>query len=179
MEYLEHSEEIVGYKVCIMQKPAFKVTGYTLLVPPQLDEMIPQFWSQVTNDGRLELLKNASSTRPWVLGLGSWDPECGKKGQRYTICIEATEYTDFTSLAAKHPLFTKEIGASDWMCFQTAQQVYEGRFWKDDPYRMMKKLGYLFHASDLSLGLHFDAYPPDYDLVHHSAMEFWLTVRKK
>jgi len=44
MEYLEHCEEIVGYKVYIMQKPAFKVTGYTLLVPPRSDDMIPQLW---------------------------------------------------------------------------------------------------------------------------------------
>ena len=43
MVYLEHSEEITGYKVYIMKKPAFKVTGYTLLVPPGLDDLIPQF----------------------------------------------------------------------------------------------------------------------------------------
>jgi hypothetical protein len=82
MEYLEHCEEITGYKVNTVHRPAFKVTGYSLLVPPQSDEMIPQFWSQVASNGKLALLKNASSVRPWTLGLGSWDPECEKHGQR-------------------------------------------------------------------------------------------------
>jgi predicted transcriptional regulator YdeE len=162
-----------------MQRPAFKVTGYTLLVPPRSDEMIPQFWRQITADGRLELLKNASSNPPWILGLGSWDPECEKHGQRYTICIEATEYTDFTPLAEKYSLFTKEIGASDWMCYQTTQKIYDERFWKDNPYKMMKKLGYLFNGADFSVGLHFDAYPPDFDNESNPAMEFWITVKKK
>jgi len=89
METLEHSLAIIGYKVRIRKRGAFKVMGYTILVPPHSDDLIPQFWREVADDGRLEILKNASSVRPWILGLGSWDPECEKHGQRYTICIEA------------------------------------------------------------------------------------------
>ncbi len=94
MEYLGQSLEITGYPVKIQHRGAFKVTGYTILVPSRSDAMIPQFWHEVTADGRLDALKRASAVPPWVLGLGSWDPECEKGGQRYTICIEETEHTD-------------------------------------------------------------------------------------
>ena len=99
MEYLGQSLEIAGYPVKIKHRGAFKVTGYTLIVPPRSDAMIPQFWHDVVADGRLDLLKKASSVPPWVLGLGSWDPECEKHGQRYTICIEETEHTAWSQLA--------------------------------------------------------------------------------
>lgn len=178
MQYIEHSESLTSYRVKSMRRTAFRVTGYTLIVPPQSDEIIPKFWREVTSDGRLSQLANASAVRPWILGLGSWDPECEKHGQRYTICIEETEHTDFTLIAREHRLFTKEIGASDWMCFEMTQRRYDEAFWNDNPYAMMKKLRYRFHAGDLSVGLHFDAYPPDFDAATNPAIEFWITVAK-
>jgi predicted transcriptional regulator YdeE len=178
MEDLQKSEEITRYRAKIMRREAFKVAGYTIIVPRRSDEMISQFWCDVAADGRLESLKEASSVAPRVLGLGPWDPECERHGQRYTICIEETEHTDFTQLAQAHDLFTKEIGASDWMCFEITQSILDEQFWKDNPYKMMKKLGYQFHEGDYSVGFHFDAYPPDYDPESNPAMEFWITVRK-
>jgi len=179
MEYLERSEEIVGYRVKIMHREAFKIRGYTLIVPEHKEYLVPQFWNEISADGRLEKLKKASSVQPWVLGLGTWDAECEKRGYRYTICIEETEHTDFTSLAQEYTLFTKQIGASDWMCFELTEKKGEERdFWKDNPYVMMKKLGYRFNARDDSVGLHFDAYPPDHDPESNPVMEFWITVAK-
>jgi predicted transcriptional regulator YdeE len=171
--------EQVGYEVSIFQKAAFQVAGYTIVIPPGEEHTIPAFWAQVEADGRLETLEKASGSSPWVLGLGSWDPECEKKGQRYTICIEVTEHTDFTDLVRKHSLFTKQIGASDWMCFKLTGAPGDTNFWQDDPYRMLKELGYIFHAKNYNLGLHFDAYPPGHDDVVNPALEFWITVKKK
>jgi len=187
MNYIENSEGIAGYKVKIWEREAFRVTGYTILVPPGRPGMNKprELWDAIIADGRLEKLRSASSVRPWVLGLGSWDPECEKKGFRYTICIEETEHTDFTQLAREYSLFTKEIGASDWMCFEMSQGKYDERFWKDNPYKMMGPLGYRFHdkEGDFSVGLHFDAYPPDFGHggnanPEHSLMEFWISVIK-
>ncbi|MCL4507276.1 MAG: GyrI-like domain-containing protein [Chloroflexi bacterium] len=178
MEYIEHSESITGYRVKVMPRGAFTVKGYTLIVAPQADALIPAFWREVEADGRLARLRSASLVSPWVLVLGSWDPECPRQGQRYTICIEETGQTDFRRLAGEHSLFSKEIGASSWMIFEMTQQRYETDFWKDNPYQMMKKLGYRFHAGDLSVGLHFDAYPPDFDAARNPAMAFWITVAK-
>jgi predicted transcriptional regulator YdeE len=180
MEYLTNSEAITGYKVKILKRDAFKVTGFTLIVPPGRRgvDMIPQFWKDVASDGRLGKLTQASSIRPWVLGLGSWDPECEKHGQRYTICIEETEQTDFSHLAEEHALFTMEIGATDWMCFEMTHAQFEARFWRDNPYKMMPKLGYQFNMSGYGVGIHFDAYPPDYDPNKNPTMEFWITIVK-
>jgi hypothetical protein len=180
MEYLEKSEEITGYRVKIRKREAFNVTGYTIIVPPGPPGRVRQFWKDVGTDGRLEKLTKASSIQPWVLGLGSWDPECEKGGQRYTICIEETEHTDFSRLSEEYRLFTKEIGASDWMCFELVESVYFERFWRDNPYKMMGKLGYQFHTreGDYSVGLHFDAYPPGHDPEKNPVMEFWITVIK-
>ena len=183
MEYLEKSEEITGYRVKIRKRDAFNVTGYTIIVPPPLNgTIIREFWNDIVADGRLDKLTKASSVRPWVLGLGSWDPECEKHGHRYTICIEETEHTDFSCLSKEYRLFTKEIGASDWMCFEMTEKEYFERLWRDNPYKMMKKLGYQFHTKegDYSVGLHFDAYPPylSFPLEGNSLMEFWITVVK-
>lgn len=57
-------------------------------------------------------------------------------------------------------------------------ELYE-RLWKDNPYKMMQPLGYQFHTGDFSLGLHFDAYPPDYDVELKPEFEFWITVVKE
>ena len=184
MEYLERSEELTGYRVKIWKRDAFNVTGYTIIVParPGPGNKIREFWDDIIADGRLGKLTEASSVQPWVLGLGSWDPECEKGGQRYTICIEETEYTDFSNLSKEYRLFTKEIGASDWMCFEMTLDKFFERFWRDNPYKMMGKLGYQFHTreGDYSVGLHFDAYPPhlSFPLEGNSVVEFWITVVK-
>jgi predicted transcriptional regulator YdeE len=179
MTILERSEEITGYKTYVVHRPAFTITGYTLIVPAHADrELIPQFWSDVLGDGRLEALKGASRVPAWVLGLGSWDAACEKHGQRYTLCIEATQHTDFTALARRQALFTMEIGESDWLCFKLTQAKYDARFWRDNPYKMMKPLGYQFNMDAPNVGLHFDAYPPGCDEAHQPEMEFWITVKK-
>ncbi len=182
--YLPGSEEIVGYKVKIWTREAFQVAGFTILVPAgrKGKDMVPNFYSEFVADGRMASLRAASTVQPWVLGLGSWDPECEQHGFRYTICIEETEHTDFTPLAQEYSLFHKPIGASDWMCFELNMQRYE-QLWKDNPYKMMGKLGYEFHGTpDYSLGLHFDAYPPSYrfalDHDIQQPMEFWISVKK-
>ncbi len=176
MEYLEQSEQLVGYKVKVVRRGPFTVVGYTLIVPPDSDHLIPQFWRDVIADGRLEALKKASTTPPWVLGLGSWDPECEKRGQRYTICIEETEHTDFSQLARADPLYRTTISDSEWMCFELSADTPGGKFWRDNPYVMMKTLGYRFYTGGENTGLHFDAYPPGYDAKTNPAMEFWITV---
>jgi ferredoxin len=172
MKYLEKSEEITGYRVKIWERDAFKVTGYALIVPPA-DNIIPDFWNEIAADGRLDKLINASSIRPWVLELDSWDEECEPGGLRCTICIEETEHTDFSCLSKEYPLYTKELASVDWMCFETTEKEFDERFWNDDPYEMMRKLGYQFCWD---VGVHFDAYPPDYDPEKNPVMEFWISV---
>jgi hypothetical protein len=181
MEYIESSKELVGYKVKIWKRDRFRVRGFTRIVQPgkRGEAGIPRFVEELMADGRLQKLRAASAVPTWELGLGSWDPECPKGGQRYTVCIEETPDTDFSGLAAEHELFSKEIGASEWMCFELDTDREGKRFWKDNPYKMMGPLGYRFHTGegDYSIGLHFDAFPPGHS-ESKPAMEFWITVVK-
>jgi len=178
MDTIENSQGIIGYPVKIWPRSVFKITGYTRIIPPGPEDgpAIAAFWREVIADGRLAKLQQVSAGKPWVLGLGSWDEECEKKGQRYTIAIEETGQTNFSALTQEYPLFTYESPASDWMCFEMTEQQFQERFWQDDPYRMMKKIGYKFNGK---VGVHFDAYPPDYDPEKNSQMEFWISVVKR
>ncbi len=178
--YVENAEQIIGYKVKIMPKPVFQVTGYTMIVPPKAAaQTIPPFVAGVTADGRLDALRRASPVPTWILGLGSFDGECHPDEWRYTICIERTERADFRRLAEQYPLHTQRFEKCDWMCFEISQQRFLGElklFWVDDPYKMLRALGYRFH---LRVGVHFEAYPPDYDEQKNPGMEFWISVAKQ
>jgi hypothetical protein len=172
IECLEGSEAIVGYRTKIRRKPSFQVTGYTLIVPPKAEgSLIPDFVSEVMADGSLEALQRAAPVRPWILGLGSWDEACEPGGQRYTVAIEETEGVDLSRLSTKHPLHTQRFEACDWMCFE----MRDDQLWKDDPYTMLRQLGYRFH---LRVGVHFDAFPPEFERETKPGVELWISVAK-
>ena len=62
------------------------------------------------------------------------------------------------------------------MCFELIEKKGEERdFWKDYPYVMMRKLGYRFNGR---VGVHFDAYPPDYDPERNPTMKFGIAVAR-
>ncbi len=178
LTYLEGSEEITGYKVKIIPKPTYQVTGYTLIVEPgQESNMVAQFMAKLATDGRLETLKKASSIPTRILGLGSWDEACQPGGMRYTVCLEENAQTDLSRLLKQYPLHTEAFEACEWMCFEIPRgEMGMEQFWKDDPYRMLQALNYRFH---LRVGVHFDVYPPDYDARNNSCMEFWISVQKQ
>jgi hypothetical protein len=173
--FIEHSLEITGYRVKIMPKPAFRVTGYTIICPPDAEgPIIKDFVSAILADGRMQTLVQASDVAPWVLGLGSWDEECQPRGMRYTMCIEENQHTDLSGLLRQYPLHTDTFEACDWMCFEVPRERFDsGQFWQDNPYKMLRDLGYRFH---LRVGVHFDALPPNAD---ERPMEFWISVMKQ
>jgi hypothetical protein len=175
LQNIDNSLEIIGYRVKIWPRDSFRILGYTRIIPPGPEDgpAIAAFWREVIADGRLAKLQAASAVRLWVLGLGSWDEECPKKGQRYTIAIGETGQTDFSALAKEYLLHTYDADPSKWMCFELNEQQFKERFWQDDPYRMMKKIGYKFNGK---VGVHFDAYPPEYDPEKNQNMEFWISV---
>jgi len=175
VEYIDNAEQTVGYKVGTLTREAFTVVGYTLIIEPGEDDEIPAFWDELLDDGRLEQLRGACGDEAWALGLGSWDPECPKAGQRYTICTEEVPGADLSVLEMGAPLYRKEIGASEWLYFEIPRARDIGAFWDADPYQMMKKLGYQLNMSGYDVGLHFDAYPPG-PLDEDGPMEFRITV---
>ena len=183
MGYIEGSKAAIGYDVSVTRRDCFRIRGYTLVAPPgkRGEIEIARLWDRLMSDGKLAKLVSASATPTNVLGLGSWDPECPKGGQRYTVCIEETTGTVFTGFGAGEELFSKVIGASDWLCFEVIfGDQYPKPFWKDDPYKMMGPLGYRFHTApnDYSVGLHFEVYPPGFSFGTGTskAMQFWISV---
>jgi hypothetical protein len=183
MEYIEGSKGTTGYDVSVTRRDSFHIRGYTLVAPPgkRGEVEIARLWDQLISEGKLAKLVSASATPPNVLGLGSWDPECPKGGQRFTVCIEETAGTDFTAFGPGEQLFSKVIGASEWLCFEVILgDQYPKRFWRDDPYKMMGPLGYRFHTApdDYSVGLHFEVYPPGFSFGSgtNKDMQFWISV---
>ena len=175
---IQNGEEITGYRVKIASKPSFQITGYTIVIPPNdQTAMTSRFVRDVSSDGRLDSLKKASSVPAYIVWLGSWDSECKPGGMRYTACIEETDHTDFSCLLPGYPQHTQRFEACDWMCFEIPQERFDtGQFWKDDPYRMLRVLGYRFHVR---VGVHFDAAPPDHDEMKEPCREFWISVAKQ
>lgn len=175
--FIEHSQALTGYRVKVMRKPAFQVTGYTVICPPNgEDPLIKDLVEAITTDGRLESLKQAAGT-PWVLGLGSWDDECQPRGMRYTMCIEENQHTDLSGLLRQYPIHSQAFEACDWMAFEMPRARFDsGQFWQDDPYKMLRVLGYRFH---LRVGVHFDAFPLEQAEQTEPGMEFWISVMKQ
>ncbi len=63
--FIERSQEITGYRVKILRKPAFQVTGYTVICPPDAEgPIIKDFVAALMTDGRMETLKKASAVPP-------------------------------------------------------------------------------------------------------------------
>lgn len=93
MTYIPDSANLVGYRVRVERRDAFRIYGFPLIAPAgaEGEAAIDALWRDVAADGRLERLVRASSVRPWILGLASWDPECERNGQRYDFWITVTE----------------------------------------------------------------------------------------
>ena len=180
-EYMPNCRALTGYKVKLRQREPFVVRGYTILVPPGLTGKVTvaDFWQDVRADGRLERLVRASTVQPWVLGVSSWDPMCDAQSRRYTVGIEENENTDFSPIESGFPLFSQTIVASDWNCFELTRQQLDETFWMDNPYAMVRKLGYESNPGEPRRIIQVDALPPLYDPQKNATMEFWITATKR
>lgn len=54
-----------------------------------------------------------------------------------------------------------------------------GKFWRDNPYKMLGELGFKFYKGGFGVGLHFDTFPSDFDPKTKPSIEFWITVERK
>ena len=183
---LEGSVSLVGYEAELFEKDDFQVIGYSALHQPDTPDF--ELWERLRDDGRLDLLIEASS-RGELFGCSSGDSEATvdlpKGSYRHTVCIEVTTGVDL-GLLKPDELFRIHIPASRWVCFNlTKERFYDGRdyhFLGDDPYGMVKRLGFRFNWS---VGLHVDVFDkPDigvFDLDdpadRQRVMHFWMPVR--
>lgn len=159
----------VGYKTRYQELPAFDLIGFTKIV-----ESGGELYGEVRSDGRWERLKTIAGDDKTIFGVASLDKECPKGKYRYTVGVKAkAEFLEKHSL--DNDLFTIHIKQADWLIFtlESFSKQY-GKFWSDDPYRLVEMLGWSF---DRSVGLHIDAFAESYT-SDQDGMEFMMPVKR-
>jgi hypothetical protein len=153
-----------SYRVRYQELPAFDVHGFTKIVASGGEQ-----YCEVRGDGRWQVLRKMAGDDGSIYGVASLDKACPKDKYRYTVGVRApAECTE------GHDLFPIHIKASAWLVFTLEDfDSQYGDFWQDDPYALIKKLGWDFNTA---VGLHIDAYAPSF-VSEHDAMEFMMPVR--
>ncbi len=161
------SQTLSGYRTRNLKLPAFDLTGFTKIVKSGGEQ-----YDAVRNSSRWDLLRRIGDDHT-IYGVASHDKECGKDFYRYTMAVKAP-VERFGVPCPYDDLFTLHIKESDWLVFalDSFNKQY-GKFWQDDPYAMLKKLGWAFN---MRVGMHIDVMAPDF-VSDDGYMEFWMPVR--
>jgi len=148
--------------------PAFDVIGFTKIVRSG-----GELYEEARNDGRWQVLKSIAGDAKTTYGVATVDKDCSKGSYRYTLGVKApVDQSRDTGLY--DDLFSIHIARSGWIILSLEHfGAQYGDFWRDDPYKLVNRLGWVF---DSAVGLHIDAFPPSY-ASDHDAMEFMMPVR--
>lgn len=165
---LEESINLVGYETELFEKDDFLVIGYSALHQPDTPDF--ELWERLRDDGRLESLITASGHKE-LFGCSSGDAKATagmtEGSYRHTVCIEVAKHINI-GLLKPDQLFQMQIATSKWISYNMKKErFYNGKdypFWKDNPYGMVKRLGYQFNWK---LALHMDVFiKPDIGIFH-------------
>ena len=159
----------IGYKTRYQDLPAFDVTGFTKIVKSG-----GELYDEVRRDGRWDKLKSIAGDDKTIFGVASLDKHCPKGSYRYTVGIKAKAETTHGP-RLDEDLFSIHIREATWLIFvlEDFKKQY-GEFWRDDPYRLIGRLGWVF---DSAVGLHIDAFAEPY-ASDHDGMEFMMPVKR-
>jgi len=138
---------------------AFDIAGYTKIVRSG-----GELYDETRADGRWAALQAMAQGDKRIYGIASFDRECSKDTNRYTLGIARGE-------GGGGQLYPFHVKKSDWIVFSLDFEREYGAFWGSDPYKLIGELGCEFNKA---LGLHIDVFGPDYD---GHAMEFWMPVK--
>jgi len=170
MSHPEDNEALTGYSPKYQRVPAFDLTGFTKIV-----ESGGELYEEVRSDGRWEVLRNIGGDDKTIYGVASLDKDCPKGRYRYTLAVKASE-GHVSNAGLRDTLFSIHIRESEWIVFTLENFVAQyGKFWKVNPYDLVKKLGWEFNPV---VGLHIDKFPPSYS-SDHDCMEFMMPVRRR
>jgi len=169
MSHTEDNKALAGYSSKYQRLPAFDLTGFTKIV-----ESGGELYDEVRSDGRWEVLRNIASDDKTIYGVASLDKDCPKGRYRYTLAVKASE--DHVRNACLHDsMFSIHIRESEWILFTIQYSTQYGKFWQDNPYDLVKKLGWEFNPV---VGLHIDKFPPSYS-SDDDCLEFMMPVRRR
>lgn len=158
---------LARYSPRLVSLPARDLVGFTAFVQSGGAQ-----YEAVRADGRWDVLRRIAGDDKTIYGVASDDPEAPSHHYRYTVAVDASG-SDPGAAEVPGELFTIHVGASDWVVFALASFSDQyGRFWGDNPYTMVGRLGLAFHGE---IGLHIDAFGPAYR-SNADGMEFWMPV---
>lgn len=157
----------VGYPTRCEELPAFDLVGFTKIV-----ESGGELYCEARSDGRWEALRNVDGGGQTICGVASHDKACPKGRYRYTLAVRVPAER-FGSARELGELYSLHVGESEWVVFslECFGSQY-GKLWQDNPYDMVRRLGYDFSRA---VGLHIDLYAPSYS-DDEGAMDFWMPV---
>jgi len=169
ISHAEGDKALTGYSTKYQKLPAFDLTGFTKIVPSG-----GELYDEVRGDGRWEVLRSIAGDDKTIYGVASLDKECTKGRYRYILAVKTTE-DRVRNAGLGDSLFSIHIRESEWIVFTIENFVAQyGKFWGDNPYNLVKKLGWEFNPV---VGLHIDVYPPSYS-SNDDRMEFMMPVRR-
>jgi hypothetical protein len=142
---------VSGFKVTIIQKPAFEVIGFSKFV--HLDGVsIAKFLDELKRNGQYNKLEKTLDVpqQIWVClsgNEGQPDADC-----RCTVCVEKTDENNFSQFT-ENELYRINVTESQWADFEINKNQTSTEFHKIGNYGMLKQIGYEFNNK---VGLHFD-----------------------
>jgi hypothetical protein len=159
------TQEIKGFIYSIKAFPEFKIIGFTKIVNSG-----GEMYDEIMHGDKWTILKKMNSKNKNVYGVASMDKECTEGKYRYTMGIEQNENC-IKDKTYTNQLFPMTIKKSDWVIFSIDFENDYGKFWENDPYKMIDEIGYGFNNS---VGLHIDVFNEGYD---GHKMEFWMPIK--
>jgi len=171
ISHTEDNKALTGYSTKYLRLPAFDLTGFTKIVPSG-----GELYDEVRGDGRWEILRNIAGHDKAIYGVASMDKECTNGRYRYTMAAKASE-ENIRNANLCDSLFTMHIKESEWIIFTIESFAAQyGKFWGDNPYNLIQKLGWDFNSM---LSLHIDVFPLSYSKENDGCMEFMMPVRRR
>jgi len=170
MSHAEDNKALTGYSTKYQRLPAFDLTGFTKIVPSG-----GELYDEVRSDGRWEVLRNIAGDDKTIYGVASHDKDAPKGRYRYTLAVKEPSEERVRNAGLGDSLFSIHIRESEWIVFELESFAMQfGKLWQDNPYNLVKKLGWEFNPK---VGLHIDVFPPSYS-SNDDPMQFMMPVRR-
>lgn len=157
------------YRTKYQEWPAFTITGISSITASG-----GELFDAVRRDGRWEALRRLGGEDATLYGVASFDQAASQGTYRYTLGVKDAPVAAGDQLAGEE-LFSLPIRQAGWLVFELDDFAAQwGQFWRDDPYRMVQELGWVF---DARVGLHIDVFPLAF-VSEYDPVSFMMPVKR-
>jgi hypothetical protein len=157
------------YRTVCQECPAFTITGVSSITASG-----GELFDAVRREGRWEALRRLGGDDATIYGVASFDKAGSQGAYRYTLGVKDAVATP-DELLGGEALFSLSIRQAGWLVFELDDFAAQwGKFWRDDPYRLVQELGWVY---DARVGLHIDVFPPTF-VTEHDPVAFMMPVKR-